>query len=129
MAVKIRLKRMGQKKSPFYRVVVALATAGEETAEHDAAVRWREGIDRDLSFVRDPESEAFTVLSARRDRGGARRFKRKSLCGLSAQTYRTHPVYSDLTPTRYYGFRGSSLRHHDAGEGRFRTRQCKSYRK
>lgn len=59
MAVKIRLKRMGQKKAPFYRIVVANATSPRDgrfieeigtydpnndpstfTVDEEAAKRW-----------------------------------------------------------------------------------------
>ena len=33
MAVKMRLKRMGQKKAPFYRVVVAIAATLKKIRE------------------------------------------------------------------------------------------------
>ena len=38
MAVKIRLKRMGAKKSPFYRIVVAIETVGTYDSTVDPAV-------------------------------------------------------------------------------------------
>ena len=43
MAVKIRLKRMGQKKAPFYRVVVADQRSprdGRFKVDEEAAKKW-----------------------------------------------------------------------------------------
>lgn len=50
--------------------------AWKETAEHDAAVRWREGTDCHCAFVRHPELKAVSFLSSGRDRGSIGRFQR-----------------------------------------------------
>ena len=49
MAVKIRLRRMGQKKAPFYRVVVADSR-----------------YPRDGRFIEDPQYRAFSENASRR---------------------------------------------------------------
>ena len=45
---------------PYY-----CAAAWKETAEHDAAVRWRKGIDRDCTAVCDSGAQTVAVLSVR----------------------------------------------------------------
>ena len=62
-------------RHPHYR-----AATGKETAEYDADVRWRKVPDGDFTVVRHPELKAVPVLSARRDRGGTRRFQRRTFC-------------------------------------------------
>ena len=47
-----------------------IALAGKETAEYDAAFRWRESSDCDFFAICDPELKAVSVLSAGRDLGG-----------------------------------------------------------
>ena len=49
---------------------IICTAAGQETAEHDAAFRWREGSDSNRTSVCDPEPETVTILSAGRNRGG-----------------------------------------------------------
>ena len=48
-----------------------LSASGEEASEHDAAFRRGEGADSHCPSVCNPESEAISLLSLRRDRGGS----------------------------------------------------------
>ena len=96
-----------------------LPAAGKETAEYDAALWRRESADRDCTAFCNSELEAVPLLSARRDRGGARRFKRNAFCAVSAQADKKYPVHRHYPQARYDDGSRSPVWHHDAGEGCF----------
>ena len=58
------LELAGGRRYPGSRYPDHLTAAGQETSEHDAAFRWREGADSNLTAVCDPELKTVTILSS-----------------------------------------------------------------